>query len=257
MRNLSSFLLVLAVLVGPLAPAALAAPTPKVNIAPATVSEGDTGLVGLLFPVTLSRATTDRVTVDFATSDGSAFGAPPFPEASDYVPVSGTVTFEPGDTLALARVDVRGDLFHESNETVVVTLSNALNASIDTGQAEGQIVNDDPLPEVSISNATTFEGGRARFTVTLSRPSLNTVSVTIATADGTASAGTDYEAIPPRQIAFLLRHTSGSFDVQTNADSTNESIESFTVTLSSPNGATIADGEGLGLIVDRFLPVGL
>jgi hypothetical protein len=118
------------------------------------------------------------VTVAYATTNsGSAFGAPPFPEASDFVPTSGTVTFERGDTLAFARVQVRGDLFHEAYENFFVTLINSTGATIDRGQAEGLIVNDDPLPEVSISDGGTAEGGQVRFTLTLSPPNLANVSV--------------------------------------------------------------------------------
>ena len=254
-RFISSIACLCALLLGPSAPAALAQATPKVSIADASIAEGDSGLTNLDFPITLSRVPTERVTVAFATTNGgSAFGAPPFPEASDFVPTSGTVTFEPGDTLAFARVQVRGDLFHEANENIPVTLSNATGATIDRGQAEGFIVNDDALPELSISDAGAVEGAAARFTLTLSRPSLSSVSVDITTRDGTASAALGDFVPLSRRVTFLSRRTSGTIDVQTVRDSDGGGLEVFFVDLTNADGATIADGVGTGLIFSPLVP---
>jgi Calx-beta domain len=253
-RPLSSALLMCAVLLGSLAPAALADPTPRISIFAASVAEGDSDLVDLAFSVTLSRATTERVTVDYVTTGGSALGAPPFPEASDFVPTSDTLTIEPGDTLAFAHVKVRGDRFHEANENFFVNLSNATHADIDVGQAEGLIVNDDPLPEISISDAMTLEGGKARFTLTLSRPSLDNVGVDIATRDGTAHAAEgDYVSLS-RRVVFLSGITRGTFDIETARDGDSAPAETFLVDLKNPSGATLGDALGLGLIVGHVLP---
>jgi hypothetical protein len=191
----------------------------------------------------------------YATANGgSAFGAPPFPEASDFVPTSGTVTFEPGDTLAFARVQVRGDQFHEANENFFLTLSNPTGATIDRGQAEGLIVNDDPLPELSVGDAGTIEGGEARFTLTLSRPSLSNVSVDIATRDGGAIASLGDYTLLSRRVTFLPRRMSGTVDVHTVRDSDGGGVEVFFVDLTNADGATITDGVGAGLIFSPFVP---
>jgi hypothetical protein len=98
---------------------------------------------------------------------------------------------------------VIGDRSVEPDEGFTVTLTNAVNGTIDSdnNSAEGVILDDDgeQLPLVSIANASQPEGnsGEANlvFMVSLSTPVGETVTVDYATADGTAAAGTDYTAV--------------------------------------------------------------
>src|SRR5205823_1483195 len=118
---------------------------------------------------------------------------------NDYQAASGTVTFSPGETAKTATVNVVGDTKFEQNETFFVNLSGATNASIADNQGVGTIVNDDPLPAVTISDVAASEGNSGTtpfvFTVTLSNASSQTVTVSYATADGTATtADSDYVA---------------------------------------------------------------
>ena len=112
-------------------PAALA-------VADATVREGP-GAV-LAFTVTLSRAASSTVTVDYATVDGTATAG------ADYRATSGTLTFTAGDTSKTINVAVLDDSHDEARETLAVTLSNAAGARIADGNATGTIENWDPLP---------------------------------------------------------------------------------------------------------------
>jgi hypothetical protein len=57
-----------------------------------TVTEGNSGTVNATFTVTLSPASAQTVTVDYGTTDGTATAG------SDYVSVSGQVSFQPGET---------------------------------------------------------------------------------------------------------------------------------------------------------------
>src|SRR5262249_4123690 len=77
--------------------------------------------------VYLSPASTQTVTVNYATSDETATAG------SDYQAVSGTLTFAPGQTSQNVTVNVYGDTVDESDESFVFNLSNAVNASINTG----------------------------------------------------------------------------------------------------------------------------
>src|SRR4029450_12610449 len=88
-------------------------PVPDASIADPSVAEGDAGTNTLSFDVTLSHPTDDTVTLDWATSDGSATTAD-----DDYVGASGTVTFDPGDTTSTETVDVTvsGDTTYEADE---------------------------------------------------------------------------------------------------------------------------------------------
>ena len=158
-----------------------------------TVTEGNAGAVNANFTVTLSAPSTQTVTVDYATSNGTAT-AP-----QDYTSASGTLTFDPGVTSRTITVAVLGDVLDEPNETFVVTLSGAVNASIGDGQGLGTITDDDPAPTLSISDASVTEGNagtvNAVFTVSLSASSAQTVSASYATANGTAMAPGDYTSI--------------------------------------------------------------
>src|SRR5262249_53693092 len=143
------------------------APPPGVSIAigDRTVAEGNTGTVAATFTVTLSAASTQPVTVAYATADGTAT------VGSDYQAASGTLTFAPGETSKTITVRVNGDRLAEPNETFVVNLSSPTNATIAEGQGVGTILDDEP--RISISDFTKAEGKKGQttqftFTVTLS-----------------------------------------------------------------------------------------
>src|SRR5512133_995874 len=84
-----------------------------------TVTEGDSGSMDATFTVTLSEVSTDTVTVDYATADGSAV-AP-----GDSAAASGTVTFLPGETTQTVTVVVIGVLVVENDESFDGDLTNA------------------------------------------------------------------------------------------------------------------------------------
>jgi len=91
------------------------------------------------FVVSLNRAGTTRVTVNFATANGTATGG----RNGDYTATSGTLTFNPGETSKLVNVAVRNDASVEPDETFFVRLSSAVGATISAGAGTGTIVNDD------------------------------------------------------------------------------------------------------------------
>lgn len=110
---------------------------PELSIGEASTSEGSSGTTTLSFPVTLSAASAQPVSVAYATADGTAT-AP-----GDYASTSGTLTFAPGQRTRSIAVDVVADLDIEQDETVVMALSDPVNATIATGRATGTITNDD------------------------------------------------------------------------------------------------------------------
>ena len=93
------------------------------------------------FAVTLSRAASATVTVDFATADGTAAAG------SDYTASTGTLTFRPGETAKAVSVALLDDAHDEGEETLTFRLSNASGARIADGVATGTIENSDPLPQ--------------------------------------------------------------------------------------------------------------
>jgi PKD repeat protein len=221
-------------------------PLPVLTIDDVTVAEGDGGAANATFTVMLSDAATQTVTVTWATADGTAAAG------SDYTAAGGTLTFAPGETEKTFTVAVHGDTLVEDDETFLVNLSAATNATIGGGEGIGTIVNDD-LPAVTVGDVTVTEGDggttAAVFTVTLSQASTQTVTVNYATADGTATAGADYEATNGT-LTFAPGETSKTVSVAILGDVTDELDEQFTLTLSDPVNVTIADGLAVGAIFD-------
>src|SRR5262249_17919410 len=156
-----------------------------------SVTEGDAGTTTTMtFTVTLSQPATSPVTVNYATANSSATAG------SDYVATSGPLTFAPGETTQTVTVQVLGDGVWEGDEWFYLNLTAPANATIADGQGIGTIIDDDPAPTVSISDATVTEGNSgtasATFTVTLSGPIGLTFQYRVTTSNGTALAGADY-----------------------------------------------------------------
>src|SRR5262249_9352514 len=153
---------------------------PTLSIGNATVTEGNSGPTDATFTVNLSAASSNTVTIDYATADGTATTAD-----DDYIAASGTLTFAPGETSQTITVPINGDNIFEPDETFSVNLSGAANATIDTGTGAGTITNDDPLPSISIDGVSSPEGNSGTtplaFTVSLSNPSYQAITVDFAT----------------------------------------------------------------------------
>jgi hypothetical protein len=120
---------------------------PTLAIGNASVSEGNSGAT-LKLPVILSRKVTRAVTVDYATSNGTARSG------SDYRTKAGTVTIPAGSTSGVVSVVVLSDKVREANETQRVTLSSPSNATVSDGSGLGTIVNDDTKVGLNITKAT-------------------------------------------------------------------------------------------------------
>jgi Calx-beta domain-containing protein/VCBS repeat protein len=219
---------------------------PSLSINDVTVTEGNAGEVSATFTVHLFAASAETVTVDYATADGSATAG------GDYQAARGTLTFAPGETSNTITVPVNGDLLAEPNETFFVNLSNATNAAIGDPQGIGTIADDEP-PLITISDVSRTEGNTgaasATFTVTLSHAINDYVLIPYSTANGTATAGSDYTAASG-SVYIYAGWTSNTFTVTVNGDRLPEANETFFVNLSSPTNATLADGQGVGTILD-------
>jgi Calx-beta domain len=141
----------------------------------------------------------------------------------------------------------------ESDETFVVNLSNAVNAEIADGQGAGLITNDDVAPQLSIDDVTVAEGNvgptPAVFTVTLAPASSQTVTVNFATADDSAIAGQDYQAVSG-QLTFDPGVTTQTFSIIVIGDEQIEQDETFLVNLSGVVNAEISDAQGVGTITN-------
>jgi hypothetical protein len=222
------------------------APPPTINAGDASIAEGNSGTTDLLMPVTLSAAAAGPVTVNFATANGTATAG------SDYTATSGTLTFAPGTTTRNVTVSITGDTAIEADETFFVNLSGAVGGTIGDNQGLGTITNDD-FAAISVGDASVVEGNTGTVDllapVTLSQPSPSQVTVAFATADDTATAGSDYTATSG-VLTFAPGTTALNVTVSVIGDTTVEANETFFVNLSAPTNATILDGQGLETITD-------
>ncbi len=231
------------------------APTVSVGDAAAAL-EGDDPetTVNLSFPVTLSAASGQKVTVTY-TLGGTATAD------EDYTdPATKSVAIAAGTRTANILIPVKGDVVDELNETVTVTLGGAVNASLSSveGATEGEgTITDDDAAELSVADGSGAEGSAVSFVISLDPVSDREVTVKWSTANdagGTHPAGaTDYTAVSTAQTATIAAGSSSvTVTVQSTQDTLDEPDETFLLELSSPVNATLASGkdEATGTIID-------
>lgn len=228
-------------------------PLPSLSINDVTVTEGNVGTVNANFVVSLSNPSSQLINVTATTAGGAATSG------VDFVPRGPTVlSISPGTTSAAFTVTVNSDTLSEATETFTVGLSAATNSTIADASGTGTILDNDPLPGVSINDVAILEGDAgtsiATFTLTLSAASGQATSVTAATGGGSATAGSDYTAAGPTAVTFAAGVTTQTFQVPVVGDTTSEPDETFHVTLSAPSGLTILDGLGVATITNDDAP---
>ena len=132
--------------------------TPESSVTDGAAVEGDEVLE---FTVALNVASSQTVTVEYATADGTAMAD------EDYEGTTGTLTFSALETTQTIRVPIIDDDLDEAVEAFTVALSNASNATIGNGAATGVIADNDlPVVSVAADPAAVEEGQTATFTLT-------------------------------------------------------------------------------------------
>ncbi|HYE50843.1 MAG TPA: Calx-beta domain-containing protein [Azospirillaceae bacterium] len=224
-------------------------PTITVAAEGAEPAEGTAAPGKAVFAVSLSEAAVRPVTVSYATADGTA-------GAGDYQAASGTVTFQPGETVKRVEVALVADAKAEMPETFTLALSDASGGKLDPAKSGATVtVKDDDLPVVSVADAgKALEAGSVSFTVSLSQPGAVPATVRFATQDGTALAGSDYRA-DSGTLVFQPGETSKTVTIALTGDTKVEPEETFTLVLSGPEGATLGTAAGTAAITDDDLPV--
>ena len=222
-------------------PAAL----PALSVADAEASEEDDA--ALSFAVTLDRAATVTVTVDYATSDGTATAG------EDYTDTSGTLEFAAGETSKTVSVPITADSTEEADETLTLTLSSPTNATLGTAAATGTIRDNDgaeaDVPTITAEGGSATEGETVAFTVTLSEATSAEVSVDYKTGTKGAASGVDFTR-KSGTLTFEANETSKTIEVETIEDEQDEGDETIKLTLSNPVNATLGTTETTATIVD-------
>jgi len=219
-----------------------------ISITDVTITEGDAGTKTATF--TVSHTGTAAFSVDYATADGTATAG------SDYVATSNTLNFAAGSGAAQSQtvsVTISSDMSVEPDETFFVNLLNATGGgTIVKSQGIGTISNDDAVGSIAIGDVTIAEGnaGTSTATFTVTRTGGNAAfDLTYGTADGTATAGSDYVAQPTGTVSFAAGDLTKTISVTINGDTTVEPNETFFVNLlGASNGGIIVDAQGQGTI---------
>ena len=218
---------------------------PAFSIDDVRIREGD-GTAD--FTVSVDRPPMSAISVDYATSDGTATAG------TDYTAIATTtLNFAANETSKTISVTIADDRVMENDETFTVTLSNPSSGTKiadDTGMGT---IFDSGTVLISVDDATATEGdGTMRFRVSLDQASTGAITATWSTADGTAKDGLDF-ATDPRlnTVSFKANEVEQFIQVVVLEDSDVEPAETFTVILSGATGGSIDDGEATGTLLDN------
>ena len=211
-------------------------PQPTVSISDVSTKEGDNGSTNATFTISLSNPSTQSITVDYTTSDGTAKAG------TDYTKVTTTtITFAPGETTKTVTVGVIGNTVVEPDKTFKVNLSNVTNATLRTAKSgTGTILNDDVLPSISViandpNAAETANPGQFTFT----RTGYFTQSLTANYAlSGTATNSTDYQTLPGT-ITFAAGKDTATIDLNVIDDNIYEGTETAILSLTANAAYTL------------------
>ena len=212
--------------------------SPTLAVAGARAPEGG-GPVA--FEVSLSTAGSETVTVDYATSDGTAAAG------SDYTAASGTLSFAADSAESRTiEVEVLDDAADEEEEaeTFTLTLSGASGATLAGGEdslAVIGVIDDDDDPEVTVSFAAgalrVAEGGEVAVIVTLSADPEREVTIPLTVSDG-GTTSTDYAGVPA-SLVFARGTTERRFIVRATDDRVDDDGERVTLGFGAlPQGVT-------------------
>lgn len=224
-----------------------AAVRPSISVADArspkdAADPGDT----LQFTVSLSQITTQTVSVAYSTVGDSAV------PAVDYTQQSGTLQFAPGVTSQVVNVPVLANAGRKEDRALRLQLSAPVHGDLVRAAATGTIVYQ--LPRLTVQDASVAEGdiggtSKLQFAVVLDKAGAQAITVDYATADGTAVAGTDYNAVSG-SLSFAAGETLKTVEVPVIGNEDVQANRTLTLNLSAVHGATLARSQATGTIVD-------
>lgn len=210
---------------------------PSITLGDLAVNEDDAGINHAPFTVTLSGPSLETVSLSFATAHGTAANN------LDYLPTNGVMIFPPGTVSQTIALPIVGDTLRESNETFTVNLSKPAGVTLDRPTATITILDDDPMPSVSVSELSLVEGddgtSLANLSIDLSAPSGQYIYVRLSTSNGTATALSDFLPRANFLVLFPPGFTNRTIAVLIYGDRLTEADETFTAWLSAPINATM------------------
>jgi len=203
----------------------------------AATLNGLESVTAVTIPVSLSLASYQDITVNYAVTGGTATGS-----GTDYTLASGVATITAGQTTTNISVTVVNDSLQESSETIIVTLATPSNATLGTNTAHTYtITDDDSTPTIAFT--TTSGIGAESVTPVSIGVTLSAVSgldTTVAyTLTGTATgSGTDY-TLASGTATITAGQTTTSISLVIIDDILSEVSETAILTLSSSTNSTL------------------
>lgn len=193
-------------------------------------------------------------TVKYKTSSGGN-GLPPATAGTDYLPVTGELSWAPGESgFQTISVPILGDGIVEPDESLTLQLYEPSGLSLTDSAGVGTILDDDPFTidvELAASEPFCIETCvTCRLRVVASAPAADDVTVRIATRDGTAAGGSDFEAVTARTLRIPAGSTEARFGISILDDKQAEPDERFYVTVYAPSAGQIGDGTVTVVITD-------
>ncbi|MFM9966565.1 MAG: Calx-beta domain-containing protein [Planctomycetaceae bacterium] len=230
-------------------------PVLSISATNAVKNEGHSGSTPFEFTVSRSGDVSVASSVAFAVTGGGSNPA----TADDFggaLP-SGTINFAVGETTQTIAVAVSGDTRLEAEEGFVVTLSNETTADLGTASASGTILNDDAVLSIATDSAIHAEGisGDVANTFVVTRSGNLSVAATVdysVTGSGTngANAADFNGTLPSGTLTFAAGESTKTITINVSGDTSAESDEGFTVTLSNSGTDVVQNAAAPGIILD-------
>ncbi|MBD8524602.1 Calx-beta domain-containing protein [Pseudomarimonas arenosa] len=205
---------------------------PTLSMPDVQLSEGTGSSTHFSIRVELSAPSSETVTVDYTTVNGTALSG------ADYTAKSGTLTFYPGLRYAWIYLIANADSLVEADETYQVQLSNPNGVTIVDATAQITLQNDDvggSLRLASGSYVVDEDAGTASVVVQRIGGAASGVTVQYSTANGSATAPADYTS-SSGSLSFAANETSKTVTIPIVDDAIDEPNQTFVLSLSSPGG---------------------
>ncbi|WP_408038871.1 beta strand repeat-containing protein, partial [Tenacibaculum amylolyticum] len=219
---------------------------------------GSETAVSFSFEVEITGNCTSNVSVDWEVLDGTAtlgadytISAGTTSGTASFTAPSGTST----QTITLPNITVKDDSDVESSETLIIRLSNPVNAVLGTTDTEITILDNDTSVAIAATDAVKAEGnsGNTAFTFEVTRTGITTgtssVNYAVTGSAGNPANAADFGgSLPSGVVNFAIGETSKIITINVSGDTVFEPEEEFTVTLSGATGTDIGTTTATGTI---------
>lgn len=198
--------------------------------------------------VTRTNGSSGTVTVNYATTDVTA------KTPLDYTPAAGTMVFNDGETSKSINIPIIDNSVPEGTHYFTITLSNPTGGAVLGNFTKAELsIQDNDYPSISINDVSQAEGNSGTtaftFTVTSSDAITNNISLNYSTANGTATAGSDYQS-KSGTVTIPAGQKTATLTILVQGNTAPEADKTFFVNLADPGEVVIVKGKGTGTILN-------